>query len=98
MEGKFSRFTFCPDDYKERDKTTGEEFVNEYAMYEDIKDFLRLALKNGYQCRVWFDSYTICIDYNYQDESISCVSLEWVGENEFVDTYDNVGRCAEPEV
>lgn len=23
MEGKFSRFTFCPDDYKERDKTTG---------------------------------------------------------------------------
>ncbi len=84
MKTKFNRFTFCPDDYKERNENTQEEYVNEYAMYEDIKSFIRLAVKNGYQCRVWHDSYTICIDYNYQDESLSSVSLEWLGEHEYI--------------
>ena len=85
---KYSRFVFCPDDYKEYDEHTREDSVNECKMWEDIQEFIRLAIKNGYQCRIWCDSYSICVDYNYLDESLSGVTLEWLGEDEFVDSYN----------
>ena len=51
----------------------------------DISDFTRIAIKNGYQMKVWSDECTIVIEYNYKDESLSGVSLEWLNENEYIE-------------
>ncbi len=95
MDKRYNSFSFCRNDYEYENPTTGKKEVNEYMMYEDIKDFLRIAIKNGYQCRIWFDGYTVVIDYNYQDESLSGVSLEWLGEHEYiVNDLEEGAECA----
>ena len=83
---RYNRFTFCQDDYKK----PGVHFnvfpdadeVDWDALWAAYTDFIRLAVKNGYQCHTWYDGYTLVVDYNYLDETISGVSLEWVGEDE----------------
>lgn len=95
-QNKYSSFCFCRDDYMEKNETLGKEEVNEYVMYEDIKEFIRLAIRNGYQCRVRFDGYTVVIDYNYQDESLSGVSLEWLNEHEYIVNDMAEGAASEP--
>ena len=96
MEKKYETITFCANDYEVKDKHTGELEVSEYNMWEDVKDFLRIAIKNGYQCKLWFDGLTLVVEYNYLDESMSGVSLSWIGENEYIESYDGEEK-EEPE-
>lgn len=58
---------------------------------EPFDTFIRIAVRNGYQCRIWHDGLTLVIEYNYQDEGMSGTSLQWVGENEYVEKYDTEG-------
>lgn len=89
---KYNRFTFAPDDYKKPGVHTGlfpdEDEVKWDEMWKDCASFVRLAIKNSYQCHVWHDGYTLVVDYNYLDESIAGATLEWVGENEYVESYN----------
>ena len=39
------------------------------------------------QMRTWFDGLTIVIEYNYQDESLAGSRLEWLNENEYIESY-----------
>lgn len=80
MNKKYETFSFCRGDYTE----PGSNEVNEYRLYEDINEFVKLAIKNCYQMKIYDDSYTIIVEYNYFDESLSGVSLEWLGEDEYV--------------
>lgn len=79
--------TFCEDDYMEYGKNR-EQFFNSKKMYDDIRDFIRIIIQNGYQMKMWFDGMTVCVEYNYRDESMSGVSLEWLDENEYIEKYN----------
>ena len=98
---KYNRFTFCPDDYQKNgshaDYFPEPDSVDWDAMWADFGTFVRLAIKNGYQCHLWFDGYTLVVDYNYSDQSISGVSLEWIGENEYVECYTKPSDSDEDE-
>ena len=87
MYKNFDRFSFCPDNYKERREPYGPEEVNEYLMNEDFATFIRIALKNGYQCRVFSDGYCLICDYNYREPELAGATLEWVGEDEYIGSY-----------
>ena len=78
MDRKHSTITFCREDYREN----GE--VNEYAMFSDICEFIRIAIRNGYQMRVCFDGMTVIVEFNLQNAGLSGVTLEWVGDDEYV--------------
>lgn len=87
MSEKFNTISFCRDDYKEYYDCLEKEEVNYDKMFDDIKEFIRIALQNGYQMRIWDDGVTIVIEFNYQNESMSGVSLEWLDENEYIESY-----------
>jgi len=87
MDKKYSTMCFCEDDYKEYYDYSRQKEVNETKMWDDIKDFMRIAVKNGYMMKVHYDGMTVMIDYNYQDEGMAGVSLEWLGEDEYIGSY-----------
>lgn len=82
MYYKYSCISFCLPEYEERGETEDDRS-------RDISDVLRILLKNGYQCRIWDDGMTICVEYNHLDESMSGVSLEWLGEDEYIGNYND---------
>ena len=84
MDNKYNVIEFCTTDYEERDRFY-ETRINEKKLFEDIAEFIRIATKNGYQCRVWFDGTTYAVEYNFLDREKSDVTLEWVGEDEYVE-------------
>lgn len=84
MEGKYSRISFCRESYRQYYDCLGKEDINYEVMYDDIKNFIRIAIQNGYQCKFWSDEITVVVEYNYQDECLSGVSLEWLNENEYI--------------
>lgn len=83
MNDKHNTFTFCENDYSQY----GHDGTKE--MYADIGEFIRIAVKNGYKMAIWYDGMTVGVEYNYQDESLSGVSLEWIGDDEYVARYDD---------
>lgn len=88
MNKRYNSFSFCRNDYEDEDPTTGKKEVNEYMMYEDIKNFLRIAIKNGYQCRIWDDGLTVVVEYDYQDRDLANSSLEWLSQDEYVESFN----------
>ena len=92
MSDKYNTMSFCTRDYV--DIKTGD--VNEYVLFEDIAEFLRIVMRNGYQCKVWFDSLTYVIEFQEREE-LSGVSLEWLGEGEFIERYPRDGEAERPE-
>ena len=92
MEKKYETITFCSEQYLVKDEATGRSEPSEYLMWEDVKNFLRIAIKNGYQCKLWFDGLTLVVEYNYMDEAMSGVSLNWLGENEYIETCTKAGE------
>lgn len=84
---KYSSISFCSENYKEYNQYTSRDEVDESAMYDDIKSFIRLAIKNDYQMKIWCDGLTVIIEYNHRDGSLSGVDLEWIGEDEYVERY-----------
>ena len=86
MNNRYNTISFCSNDYRKPDpENFSKTYIDEFDMYRDISDFMRIAIKNGYQMKVWFDGLTIVIEYNYKDESLSGVSLEWLDENEYIE-------------
>lgn len=94
---KYERMCFCEESYKKYYDYSKKKEVDESSMWDDIKDFMRIAVKNGYQMRVTFDGMTVIIDYNYQDQSMSGASLEWIGDDEYVGKTEEYGLCRETE-
>ena len=80
---KVNSISFFRDDYTD----FGETEPNTYAMFSDIADFIRIALKNNRKMKIWSDEYTVVIEYDYADPELSEYSLEWVGEDEYVGSY-----------
>ena len=93
MTQKFNAISFFRADYEVPNQYPlpgHRPEIDEAKLMNDIRDFIRIAMRNGYQMKIWYDGLTVCIEYNYQDESLSGVSLNWLGENEYVDTYEPV--------
>ena len=75
---KFYEMTF--------DKSTYE---NESEMWNDIRDFIRIILKQDYMFKMYCDEQGFgiyVIQYNYKDDELSGAALEWLGENEYIET------------
>ena len=92
MDNKYNTMSFCRSDYI--DRSTGE--VNEYVLFDDIAEFIKIATKNNYQCKVWFDTVTYVIEFQEKEE-LSGVSLEWLGEGEFIERYPRDGEAEREE-
>lgn len=86
MDKKYSAICFCAQDYMKPRDYMGRIEVDMDKMYNDISDFIRIAIHNGHQMKIWDDGLTVCIEYNYKDGNMSGVSLEWLGEDEYVET------------
>ena len=76
MSDKYEKIEFCEDSYR---KSNGE--VNNFEMFDDIMQFIQIALRNDYQLKIWRDELTVCAEYNYKDPSMAGVTLEWVDED-----------------
>ena len=86
MLSKYNTISFCSNDYRKPDpENFGKTYIDEFDMYRDISDFMRIAIKNGYQMKVWSDELTIVIEYNYKDVGMSGVSLAWLDEDEYIE-------------
>ena len=75
---KFYEMTF--------DKSTYE---NEIEMWNDIRDFIRIILKQDYMFKMYCDEQGFgiyVIQQNYKDDELSGATLEWLGENEYIET------------
>ena len=83
---KFNTITFCRDDYVQPGIVYpgSVDQVDFDKMFDDISAFIRIALKNGYQMRVWGDGLTVAVEYQYADPSMCGVSLEWLDEDEYI--------------
>ncbi|MBP5462735.1 MAG: hypothetical protein J6Y20_11535 [Lachnospiraceae bacterium] len=88
MDKNYNTFSFCKNNYKEYNEYSRKQEVNETRLWDDVAAFLRTASQNGYQMRIWCDEMTVVVEYNYQDEALSGCELRWLGENEFVDTWE----------
>lgn len=82
MAEKYNTISFCRSTYEDDKKE-----INEYSLFEDLTDFIRIAIKNEYQMKIFDDGLTIVVEYNYAEGSLSGVSLEWIGENEYISKY-----------
>ena len=86
MSNMYNTISFCSNDYRKPDpENFGKTYIDEFDMYRDISDFMRIAIKNGYQMKVWSDELTIVIEYNYKDVGMSGVSLAWLDEDEYIE-------------
>ena len=85
MNKKCNTFSFCMKDYEEYNEYPCKEEINESSMWEDIATFIRIAMKNGYCLKVHFDGLTVIIEYNYDDPGMGDPTLEWVGEDEYIE-------------
>lgn len=90
MDSKFNTITFCTADYMEYNDYLHKEVANKDEMFDDIKEFIRIATKNGYQMKIWYDEMTVVIEFNYRDEAFTGVGLEWLGEDEYIETLSEV--------
>lgn len=81
---KVNEITFCEEQYKRRDDVYrgGKEYVDYDEMFEDIKSFIQIAVKNDYQMKVWFDGLTVVVEYDYRDGDLGDYRLEWIDVNE----------------
>lgn len=86
MKSKYNTFSFCQEDYKEYYECLHKKEVNFAKMYEDIAKFIELALTNGYQLKVWCDGLTVVIEYNYKDKAMTGTALEWLGDDEYIES------------
>ncbi len=83
--------------FKDNYTAWGEDEPNEYAMFNDIAEFIRIALKNKRKLKVWSDEFTVVVEYDYADPELAEFSLEWIGEDEYVESYSNDEEDGEDE-
>lgn len=93
MNDKCNSFTFFKGNYLKTFHADRYSFsdddVDYKKMYTDIAIFISLLIRNGQQVKICSDEYCVIVEYNDQDEALSGVSLEWIGENEFIGSYDD---------
>ena len=89
MENKYNTISFCQEDYREYNTYSNKQEINESALWEDIATFLRIATKNGYQFKIWYDGTTIVVEYNYRDPEMGDSTLEWVGADEYIESIND---------
>lgn len=82
MDKQINTISFCPDNYIEYYESLGKKSVNDQQMYEDIQSFIRIALKNKYQMKVCTDGYCTIIEYEHEDQNLSGLRLEWIGDED----------------
>ena len=87
MNTKHNTISFCTNDYKQYYDYLHDYEINYEAMWDDIKEFLRIAVKNGYQMKMWSDELTVVIEYNYSDAALGGVTLEWLDEDEYIGSW-----------
>lgn len=88
MNAKYNTIEFVIDRYTRPKWDNPDEEEADYdELFEDIKSFIKTALKNDYQMKIWSDGSAIVVEYNYFDECMSDSALVWLGENEYIDTY-----------
>lgn len=87
MTNKYNELEICVANYTDDRGYGREPEFREVEMISDIADFVKVLLKNGQQVKLWYDGLTVCIEYNYLDKAMTGVRLEWVGPNEYVETY-----------
>lgn len=86
---KFNSIVFTTDKYHvdKYDSNSKEKLVQQ--LWKDVSDFLRLATKQGYVCKVYDDDTNIIVvEYNYGDAEFGGPYLEWLEDDE-ADLIDN---------
>lgn len=87
--------------------TTNKYFIDKYALdgkeeliqqlWKDVSDFLKLATKHGYTCKIYDDDVNIIvIEYSYKDPEYGGPYLEWLNDDE-VDLIDNFRNSSEED-
>lgn len=61
-------------------------------MWADIAAVLKILLKNGYVAVVRDDGLTTWIEFNHDDPQMSGVTLEWLGEDEYITSDSEDGQ------
>ena len=81
--------TFTDDKYYvDKYDVNGKEKTTQ-QLWKDVSDFLRLATKHGYVCKIWDDDTNIIvIEYSYKDPEYGGPYLEWLNDDE-ADLVDN---------
>ena len=79
---KYNMITFCPKTYERFAMTDTAKAEDE--MWADITAVLKILLQNGYVAVVRDDGLTTWIEFNHDDPQISGVTLEWLGEDEYI--------------
>ena len=83
-EDRYNSISFCPDNYLEYNDYLSKDCVDYDSLYKDVSEFIRIAITNGYQLKLWSDGYTVCVEYNYNDPGMSGVMLEWISDDEYI--------------
>ena len=83
-EYKYNSFSFCRDNYLKHSDCLRKDCVDYDSLYKDVSEFIRIAIANDYQLKLWSDEYTLCIEYNYNDPGLSGVTLEWISDDEYI--------------
>lgn len=85
MNEKYNTMEFIIDRYtKQKWNEPNEEEIDYDALFEDVKSFIQMAIKNEYQLRIWSGDTTIVVEYDLLDECMSGSTLVWLGEDEYV--------------
>jgi len=85
MKENYNTMEFIIDRYtKPKWNEPDEEEIDYDALFEDVKSFVQMAIKNEYQLRIWSDDTTVVVEYDFLDECMSDSTLVWLGEDEYV--------------
>lgn len=85
MNEKYNRIEFIIDNYTMPGWNDPIKRETDYgALFEDVKSFVQMAIKNEYQLRIWSDDTTVVVEYNFLDERMSGSSLVWLGEDDYI--------------
>lgn len=94
---KINSITFTTDKYfTDRYDLDGKEKLVQ-QLWKDVSDFLRLATKQGYVCKVYDDDVNIIVvEYSYKDPEYGGPYLEWLDDDE-TDLIDNFRNSPEED-
>ena len=92
---KFNSIVFTTDKYyaDKYDSNSREKLVQQ--LWRDVSDFLKLATKQGYVCKVYDDDTDIIVvEYSYKDPEFGGLHLTWIDDEE-ADLIDNFRKSTE---
>lgn len=84
----YNRITFDPTAYGANTYDPKSMGNAKNDIFIDMSSILNVLLRNGYQAKVHSDGYCVMIDYVYNNPEMAGCELLFVGENEYIGTYD----------